>query len=301
MRLNQFEMIVALERCGSLSQAAEALYMSQPSISKAIRELEDELGYDVLIRKKDGVAFTAKGNEVLAMSKEILAIIGHMRSLGDAVDDSVTDSIAIGGTRFLAKRIFAVIMEIKAQYPNVTIQLSEQFSSEVIEGVRDGALDLGIVMMYSSDAAEMLAAIEAAGLEYTPIYDDSVGLYVKPQHPLHGAGPVALEQVLDYPYVTGGNGMVAKSIADFFRERGYEKRVELISNAQLRLQYLYERDAVISLPSRVYGASADYRRALTLLEVAGLDWQCQVGLVHREGALSPLLEQVMARLVREIQ
>ena len=81
MRLNQFEMIVALEHCSSLSEAAEKLYMTQPSISKAIRELEEEVGYDILKRKKDGVAFTENGKEVLRLSKEILDNVEKIRDL----------------------------------------------------------------------------------------------------------------------------------------------------------------------------------------------------------------------------
>ena len=65
MRLNQFEYLLALQRHGNFSRAAEELYVTQPSISVAIRELEEELGYALLLRSKKGVSFTAEGLIVL--------------------------------------------------------------------------------------------------------------------------------------------------------------------------------------------------------------------------------------------
>lgn len=72
MRLNQFEMIAALEACDSLSEASEKLYISQPSISKAIRELEEEIGCTILKTHKNGRGVYRTGNAGFAICQRNL-------------------------------------------------------------------------------------------------------------------------------------------------------------------------------------------------------------------------------------
>ena len=152
MRLNQFEMIVALEHCSSLSEAAEKLYMTQPSISKAIRELEEEVGYDILKRKKDGVAFTENGKEVLRLSKEILDNVEKIRNLKQQVDESVVGAISLAGSGYYADKVFSLlVIPLKTKYPNLSVRVVEMFSIDTVKAAGEGRLDFGVVMMYFND------------------------------------------------------------------------------------------------------------------------------------------------------
>lgn len=81
MRLNQLSYLVAIERYGTISRAAEALYVSQPSISVAVRELEEELGYPLLVRNNRGIRFTEEGLQVLQRARNILREVDEIHCI----------------------------------------------------------------------------------------------------------------------------------------------------------------------------------------------------------------------------
>ena len=177
MRLNQFEMIVALEHCSSLSEAAEKLYMTQPSISKAIRELEEEVGYDILKRKKDGVAFTENGKEVLRLSKEILDNVEKIRNLKQQVDESVVGAISLAGSGYYADKVFSLlVIPLKTKYPNLSVRVVEMFSIDTVKAAGEGRLDFGVVMMYCNDRDSLMQAIRKNGLAYENCFTEYVGI-----------------------------------------------------------------------------------------------------------------------------
>lgn len=297
MRLNQFEMIVALENCESLSEASEKLYISQPSISKAIRELEEEVGYTILKRTKNGVQFTELGNQVLCYAKEIMERIERVKQLGLKVDENICGKILLGATRFWGSDIFSlVILGLKEQYPNVTIQFQEDFSSSIVENVRNEQLDFGIIMLYSTDEEETLHYIESQNLQYQRLFADHVGLYANMHHELHKKTEIYMKDVMEYPYVTGGNAAVANSIAEFFHSYGYKREIEIISNRQMRLQYLLTHNVFTSMPERAYAGSIESQKMLKRLPVLDLHWDCQVGVVYRRENWNNLKETVLKRL-----
>lgn len=302
MRLNQFEFIVALEACGSLSKVAEQLFISQPSISKAIKELEDEIGYAVLRRTKTGVEFTEAGTQVLQLAKEIIERVEKIKNLQMKVDESICGKISLGATRFWGVDIFSlVVMGLKEQYPNVAVQFHEDFSDKIIADVQTGCLDLGIFMMYSTDQEETLKNITDNGLVYQRLFTDQVKLYANAQHRLHEKREVYMKDIVQYPYVTGGNATVARYIKQFLQSYGYQQEVEIISNQQMRLRYMMTQDVFTSMPERAYQESSECQRVLKLLPVVDLNWDCQVGVVYRPDNGNPLKALVLTKLEEKIR
>lgn len=301
MRLNQFEMIVALEHCSSLSEAAEKLYMTQPSISKAIRELEEEVGYEILKRKKDGVAFTENGSEVLALSKEILANVEKIRNLRQTVDESVVGAISLAGSGYYADKVFSLlVIPLKTKYPNLSVQIQEAFSVDIIKKVSIGILDFGVIMIYCNDQACLLGEIHDRGLAYESCFSDYVGLYARRSHPLHKRVEVRMRDVLRYPYVTGGSRNSVEYVYQQLEEYGYEHEVEIISNPQHRLIYLVANDAITTMPEEAY-ESGEWKKHLKLLHVRDFDWWCEVGVVYNPENMTPLKERLLAEMLEKLR
>lgn len=302
MRLNQFEMIVALEHCSSLSEAAEKLYMTQPSISKAIRELEDEVGYEILKRKKDGVAFTENGREVLRLSKEILADIEQIRNLQQAVDESVVGKVSVGGSGYVGSKVFSMlVLPLKTKYPNLTIQVVELFSTDIITKVYEGTLDFGVVMMYCNDQEPLMTRIHECGLAYENCFSDYVGIYARPAHPLHKQDGVTMREVLRYPYVTGGSRHSVDHVYRMLEDYDYEREVEIISNPQHRLLYLVAHDGVTTMPEEAYNSGGDWQKQLKPLRVRDFDWWCEVGVVYKPETMTPLKQQMLREMLEKLQ
>lgn len=302
MRLNQFEMIVALEHCNSLSEAAEKLYMTQPSISKAIRELEDEVGYEILKRKKDGVAFTENGREVLRLAKEILADIDKIRNLQQIVDESVVGAISVGGSGYYGNKVFSMlVLPLKTKYPNLAIQVIESFSTDIVTKVSEGTLDFGVVMMYCNDQEALMTRICDNGLAYENCFGDYVGIYARPSHPLHKQEGVTMRDVLRYPYVTGGSRHSVDHVYRLLEEYGYERDVEIISNPKHRLLYLVANDGVTTMPEEAYNSGGEWKKQLKPLRVRDFDWWCEVGVVYKPEALTPLKQQMLSEMLEKLQ
>ena len=80
MNFRQLEYVVEVNRCGSINRAAQALFISQPALSSAIRELESELGFPVFVRSSKGIVCTAEGKRFLASAQQILRQVNEMRS-----------------------------------------------------------------------------------------------------------------------------------------------------------------------------------------------------------------------------
>ena len=302
MRLNQFEMIVALEHCSSLSEAAEKLYMTQPSISKAIRELEDEVGYEILKRKKDGVAFTENGREVLRLAKEILADIDKIRNLQQIVDESVVGAISVGGSGYYGNKVFSMlVLPLKTKYPNLAIQVIESFSTDIVTKVSEGTLDFGVVMMYCNDQEALMTRIRDNGLAYENCFSDYVGICARPSHPLHKQEGVTMRDVLRYPYVTGGSRHSVDHVYRLLEEYGYERDVEIISNPKHRLLYLVANDGVTTMPEEAYNSGGEWKKQLKPLRVRDFDWWCEVGVVYKPEALTPLKQQMLSEMLEKLQ
>ena len=302
MRLNQFEMIVALEHCSSLSEAAEKLYMTQPSISKAIRELEEEVGYDILKRKKDGVAFTENGKEVLRLSKEILDNVEKIRNLKQQVDESVVGAISLAGSGYYADKVFSLlVIPLKTKYPNLSARVVEMFSIDTVKAAGEGRLDFGVVMMYCNDRDSLMQAIRKNGLAYENCFTDYVGIYARRSHPLHKQEHLTMRDVLRYPYVTGGSRNSVEHVYQQLAEYGYDHEVEIISNLQHRLLYLISHDAVTTMPEEAYEGSNEWKKQLKPLHVKDFDWWCEVGLVYKPENMTPLKERLLAEMLEKLR
>ncbi len=302
MRLNQFEMIVALEHCSSLSEAAEKLYMTQPSISKAIRELEDEVGYEILKRKKDGVAFTENGKEVLRLSKEILDNVEKIRNLKQQVDESVVGAISLAGSGYYADKVFSLlVIPLKTKYPNLSVRVVEMFSIDTVKAAGEGRLDFGVVMMYCNDRDSLMYAIRKNGLAYENCFTDYVGIYARRSHPLHKQEHLTMRDVLRYPYVTGGSRNSVEHVYQQLAEYGYDHEVEIISNLQHRLLYLISHDAVTTMPEEAYEGSNEWKKQLKPLHVKDFDWWCEVGMVYKPENMTPLKERLLAEMLEKLR
>lgn len=302
MRLNQFEMIVALENCNSLSKAAEKLYMTQPSISKAIRELEDEVGYDILRRKKNGVAFTENGSQVLMLAKEILANVEKIRTLQQAVDESVVGTISLAGSGYYGNKVFSLlVIPLKTHYPNLSIQIQEAFSIDIIHKVSEGVLDFGVIMIYCNDQHGIMAELHDHALCYENCFSDYVGIYARRSHPLHKQGEVTMHDVLRYAYVTGGSRRSVDHVYQMLEDYGYDSEVEIISNPEHRRLYLMANDAVTTMPEEAYISSAEWQKQLLPLRVRDFDWWCEVGIIYDPARMTPLKDRLLIEMLEKLR
>ena len=300
MRLNQFLFLVELKKQGSYSKAAEKLRVSQPSISRAIKELEEELGYSLLNRGKKGVRFTDRGALVLENATAIMERIENIRRIQYEVERSMKTCVYLGGTPYFCDALLSdVLISIQEKYPHISIELKEDSSRNTVKNVVNHGLDMGVVMTYDSDENSIFNEIERHELYYLVLFSDDASFCVRPNHPLCGGNLVPITEIMHYPYVTSADSTVTKYTLKLFKKYGYDHEIREISNRNSLRKFVLMCDAITAMPKKLFFATETFKQSLTILPAADFRWRCKVGLIHREQEYSPVEKKIVEELTAQ--
>ncbi len=144
MNTLHFKYAVEVERTGSITQAAENLFMGQPNLSKAIMELEETLGFQIFERTSKGVIPTDKGSVFLVYAKNILASIEKMEALSDKNSVGQTLSLAFPRSIYISSAVKKLSSTLDFT-GKVRLNIRESNSVQIINSVASGTFNLGIV------------------------------------------------------------------------------------------------------------------------------------------------------------
>lgn len=192
MDIRHLTYFIEVAKHKSFTKAADSLHITQPSISKMIRLLEEELGVCLLDRSGRQVELTDAGRAVLNQAQHILSSFHNLTSELADVMHLKQGSIIMGLPPMVGSSFFAsVIGEFSHLYPRITMQLIEVGSKAVELGVEDGSLDLGVVMLpVKPNTFDMFSFIE-----------DPLMLLVPPNHKLAGNSFVYWSELRDEAFV----------------------------------------------------------------------------------------------------
>jgi len=147
MKLQQLRFLQEVARCGlNLSEAAESLHPSQPGISKQIRQLEDELGVEILVRHgKRVVDMTEPGRVILGIAERILQDAENLKQVGREFRDQAAGTLTIATTHTQARySLPRVVSAFKQRYPKVRLTLKQGSPPQLAEMVIAGEADIAI-------------------------------------------------------------------------------------------------------------------------------------------------------------
>src|SRR5918912_781662 len=148
MKLQQLRYLREVVRRGlNVSEAAEALYTSQPGISKQIRMLEDELGVQILVRHgKRVVDLTEPGRIIVDIADRMLKDADNLRAVGQEFGKEDTGALRLATTPTQARYALpSVVQQFVLRHPRVRLSLREGSPEQIVELVTEAAVDLGIV------------------------------------------------------------------------------------------------------------------------------------------------------------
>ena len=222
MNLQQLRYLCAVVDHGlNVSVAAEALFTSQPGISKQIRQLEDELGVPIFIRQgKRLAALTAGGEVIVATARRALQELNNLKRVGAEFKSEDTGALAIATTHTQARYVLPPVLKRFAErYPKVRLLLHQGNPAQVAEQTQRADVDVGI-------ATEALA--DYPGLVSLPCYTWNRCVLVPKGHPLAKVRPLTLEALARYPIVTYDFSFTGRSqINAAFTAKGIEPNVVL--------------------------------------------------------------------------
>jgi LysR family cys regulon transcriptional activator len=196
MNLHQFRFVQeAVRRNLNLTETAKALYTSQPGISKAILELEEELGVDIFARHGKRLRrITEPGQQVLKSIEVIMREVGNLKRIGEEFSKQDAGTLSIATTHSQARYFLPEpVAQLRRRFPKVNISLHQGAPGQVAKMVLDEVADIGI-------ATEALGEFD--GLVTLPCYEWQHSLVMPRDHPLAQLEHISLEDLAMQPLVS---------------------------------------------------------------------------------------------------
>ena len=210
MEIRVLRYFLEVAREGSVTHAAERLHISQPTLSKQLKDLEAELGKKLFVRSSFSVRLTDEGMLLRRRAEDILDMVDKTAEEFKAMGEISGGDIHIGcaesdGIKHLARRIKAV----QAQYPRIRVHLYSGDRSDLAERLEQGLLDFA-VLVESNDLSKY---------NYLPLPGaDTWGIILRKDHPLAEREAVVPEDLLDVPLICPRQGL-QKELSDWFQEK----------------------------------------------------------------------------------
>jgi LysR family cys regulon transcriptional activator len=197
----------AVRRDFNLTEVANALYATQPGVSRAIKELEDELGVEIFERRgKRLIGLTEPGRALLEVVERMLLDTSNLRQIAAQFSGSDQGSLSLATTHTQARYALPqVIKQFKGAYPKVHLGLHQASPVQIAEMVIDGRADIGI----STEALDRYPELQTF-----PCYQWHHSLIVPAGHPLEALSPLTLEAIAEYPIITYDEAFTGRSHID---------------------------------------------------------------------------------------
>ena len=222
MNLHQFRFVQeAVRRNLNLTEVAKSLHTSQPGVSKAIIELEEELGIEIFSRHgKRLKRVTEPGQHVLRSIEVILREVGNLKRIGEQFSAEDSGTLSIATTHTQARYVLPVpVAKLREAYPQVNISLHQGAPAQVAQMVMDEVAEIGI-------ATESLA--EYPELITLPCYEWEHMLVIPKSHPLAGKVRITLEDLAAEPIITYHPSFTGRTRIDkAFAAKGLTPRIAL--------------------------------------------------------------------------
>ncbi len=214
MTLQQIKYALVIAEAGSLNRAAELLYISQPSLSSAVRELESDTGITIFMRTSRGVTPTAEGEEFLSYARQVYQ---QYELLTDRYTGKGSHKRRFGvSAQHYSFAVDAFVKTVK-QYDTLKFEfaLRETKTMDVIADVGSSKSEIGIIYKSSYNEKVIDKMLKVNDLEFTSLIRCRAYVYVWKDHPLAGEKSISFEQLLDYPCLVFEQG---DSVPGFFAE-----------------------------------------------------------------------------------
>ena len=214
MNLHQFRFVQeAARRNLNLTETAKALFTSQPGVSKAILELEEELGVDIYSRHGKRLRrITEPGQQVLASIEIIMREVSNLKRIGEEYSKQDSGTLSIATTHTQARYVLpGPVAQLRRQLPQLRISLHQGNPDQVVRMLLDDSADIGIATESLADLDELVSL---------PCYEWQHALVVPADHPLAQVERPSLEQIAAEPLVTYHPSFTGRTRID----RAFEQR-----------------------------------------------------------------------------
>ncbi|MEQ3087414.1 LysR family transcriptional regulator [Collinsella sp. CLA-JM-H32] len=205
MKLQQLRYVVKVAECGSITEASRRLFVSQPSITASIRDLENEMGVHIFERTNKGVIVSEEGETFLGYARQVLDQADLLEGKYKGTSEQVPHfSVSCQHYSFAVNAFVDVIREFDAARYDFTLR--EEQTHEIIEDVAHMKSELGILYLSEHNREVIERMLVANELVFEGLFCATPHVFVCADHPLSDRSSVTLEDLEDYPFLSYEQG-----------------------------------------------------------------------------------------------
>lgn len=204
MTLQQLNYAITIADSSSMNEAAKKLFISQPSLSGAIKDLEEEIGCDLFIRSNRGVVITPEGEEFLGYARQVTE---QYRLLQDRYIEKKSKkkfSVSSQHYTFAIKAFVELVKQVGMEEYEFAIHETKTY--EIIENVKNFKSELGILYIDEFNEKVILKLLHENGLEFTMLFPCDTYVYLWKGHPLGDKSVISMEELEEYPCLAFDQG-----------------------------------------------------------------------------------------------
>ena len=202
MKIEQIRYVLEIYKTGSISKAAQKFYMSRPNMSNSVRNLENEVGFEILERSVDGVKFTKKGQAFIRHCMNIIKEVDEIQELAEEkarLQFGVVNPNCPPAEEAFIKLCRA--MEAKEELSRYQLSMYREYQYESMVLLNRRKADIAITVSKDLSAPSLLREMSERGLEYKKLWDAPCNVNLSVNHPLADDPDFRLQKLRNYPFV----------------------------------------------------------------------------------------------------
>ncbi len=205
MTLQQLKYAITVADKSSMSEAAKSLFISQPSLSNAIKELEKQIGITIFIRTSRGITVSSEGLEFLGYARQVVeqAELLEEKYLGGE-PARARFSVSTQHYSFAVDAFVELIKENNAEEYDFTLRETRTY--EIIDDVKNLNSEIGIIYLSSFNEKVIGKLISESSLCFHQLFTASPHIFISSSHPLAAQKSVTLDELVDFPYLSFEQG-----------------------------------------------------------------------------------------------
>ena len=204
MTLQQLKYALTIADCNSINEASKQLFISQPSLSEMIRELETELGFDIFLRSNRGIMITPEGEEFLGYARQVTEQFGLLKS--KYIDKKTKEKFSVSTQHYtFAVQAFVETVK-KTGMEQYEFAVHETTTTSVIENVKNFKSEIGVLYQNDFNENVLNKMFRENGLEFIELFQCDTFVYLWSGHPLAGQQVISMEELDEYPCLSFDQG-----------------------------------------------------------------------------------------------
>jgi DNA-binding transcriptional LysR family regulator len=291
LEIRHLEYFSEVARQLSFTKAASTLHVSQPSISKAIKNLETELGIPLFYRSKQ-LELTDAGKAVLVNAQHVLRAFQNLTAELSDITELKKGEIKIGIPPIIGAAFFSkIISQFKALYPTVEILLTEVGSKMIKQGVDDGSLDIGLICN---------TPLKNSSFEAVQVIKDPLMLIVHDEHPLAVYSEIHLADLEYEPFILYRDDFTLydRILEECSKNEFYPNIVCQSSQKDFMIEMVEAKLGIALLPSKI--AYSIHNHRIKTLKLRHSNLNLELGLIWKRNKYLPFTVKEFINLAEPV-